>query len=201
MSVEQLNTEPLLDADFALSLWGDPALFQRLLRQTVTSLNALPDLPTVPGLQGEEREVAGSRLHKYAGRVSVVGMNRLATALRLADNAIRSGQSCDTEIDALITVLADTQQAIADYRAEHEVPYVTEVAVADVDKAALSGLIATMEQAAAGELGTSELDEAVEELFDVVGENPAGVVQEAMNNDDMDAIKAACVALREKYGV
>lgn len=198
---DSLSQESLLDVDFAMLLWGDKAMFQRLLRLSLHSLNELPELAAVPALVGEEQKAAGRLLHKFAGRSGVVGLNRLAAAVRAVDHAIRADEPCGPATAELEVVLAETRQAAADYLGAHEVPYVRAVDAAAVDKTKLGGLIEVFERAVEGNAGTSEMDDALETLFDVVGEEPAWGVHGAANLGDMTQLRVAIEALKARYAL
>lgn len=200
MSDSALAAESLLDSDFALMLWGEEPVFQRVLRLTLRSLDGLPNLSAIPSLEGDALIQAGRVLHKYAGRSGAVGMNRLAAALRAADHAIRAHQDPAPPIATLEAVLADSRQAAETYLASKGLPFVVEVAPADVDRAAFVDLLNVLERAVTGDAGTSELDDAMESMFEIVGEEPAWPAHEAVNAGDMDALRAACEQLRAHYG-
>lgn len=193
------DQEPLLDVDLALSLWGDEAMFQRLLRLSMQSLNALPDVVSIPQFATEDQQRAGRLLHKFAGRSGVVGLNRLSTALRAVDQAIRAEQPCQTECEVLASVLADTHVEAARYLDEKGLPYVRAVAPEAVDRGRLGQLVEIFARAAEGQAGTSELDDAMEKLFDVVGEEPAWGVHNAANLSDMALMAAAVEELKRQY--
>lgn len=199
MQSATLEQEALLDVEFALSLWGDEEIFQRLLRVTRRSLADMPTPDAVETLEGEPLKRAGEQLHKYAGRVGVVGMQRLAAALRAVDHAVRADEPFVQPLADLRVVLTDTDQAATNYLAANSLPYTERVDPASVDRAALTELVDVLEGAANGTASTSAVDDAMEDLFDVVGEEPAYAVHEAVNADDMDALRKACAALRSDY--
>jgi len=199
MTDVNLDNEPLLDVEFALSLWGDEAVYQRLLRLSMRSITSLDDLPNVPSLEGDPLHEMGALLHKYAGRAGVVGLNRLAAALRAVDQTIREEQPCGQAIANLLVVLTASEQAVETYLAAKPIPYVKSVAPGDVDRQRLEELLEVFERAIDGSAGTSALDDAMEDLFDVVGEESAWPVNQAINVNDMDQMKEAVQSLRTFY--
>lgn len=191
----------VLDTGVIDTIWGDPEFYQRLLRALERRLQTLDVVENVDALPSDVKDEYGKSLHKVAGKASNLGLNPLAAALRGVHQGILAGKSVSSETDVLKRAVREAQTAIADYRRGSELPFVDVVPPESADKQLIASMLEVFARVPEGGVSTGELDDAMFDLFDAVGEQHAGPVVDALDLLDYDALARACDQIKRTYSL
>lgn len=187
---------PLINSAFGLSIFGQQAVYDRILRLFVEQYR-----PAVEqfALQAEERELLENLVHKLRGSAANLGLERVSAAARTAEARLKQGGDAGAELGELSRVLRDTLQLL-----EETLPLVRGEEPADaLGRLSPPELAACFPRALAGleRLDPDAVELELARLCECAPEAWILPVRDALDRFDFAAAETALRALAARFGI